>query len=147
MKESPYNYIADPIKAWCEENYYTDFLVTIWVGDHETTQFLALDDNLCSFTWEIDWWEGEKDVRLLGFAPLTDIHIHNYPKPTNYSRIVSKSPYELADWIAKILDHCENKLPDELCLQTCPLYKCCNNQPSDNIEDWLNATAEVDNGN
>ena len=61
---------------------------------------------------------------------------------TNYSRIVSKSPYELADWIAKILDHCENKLPDELCLQTCPLYKCCNDQPSDNIEDWLNAPAE-----
>ena len=67
------------------------------------------------------------------------------PKPiTNYDLIISKNPYELAEWIAKILDHCENKMPDELCRQSCPLYKCCNDQPSDNIEDWLKAKAEED---
>ncbi len=68
---------------------------------------------------------------------------------TNGDVIRSKSDYDLADWIAKILDHCENKMPDELCRQSCPLYKCCNDQPSDNIEDWLKrpGVEVVDNGN
>ena len=74
----------------------------------------------------------------------------DYPKArkpqTNYDRIISKTPYELAEWIAKILDHCENKMPDELCRMSCPLFKCCNDQPYDNIEDWLKSPAEVDNG-
>lgn len=61
---------------------------------------------------------------------------------TNYDLLISKTPYELAEWIAKILDHCENKMPAELCRQSCPLYKCCCDQPSDNIEDWLKAPVE-----
>ena len=142
MTKSPYEYIAEPIKAWCEENYYTDFIVTIWVGDHETTQFLEFDGSCADFVWQNDWWEGEKDVRLVGFAALDDIRIQNYKALTNYHLIVSKTPYELAEWIADILNHCDNKMPEELCRQSCPLYKCCNDQPSDNIEAWLNAPAE-----
>lgn len=61
---------------------------------------------------------------------------------TNADRIRAMSDEALAGWIAKILDHCENKMPDELCRMSCPLYKCCNDQPSDNIEDWLKSPAE-----
>ena len=61
--------------------------------------------------------------------------------PTNYNRIISKTPYELADWIADVLNHCDNKEPGAECRDSCPLYKCCNDGP-DNIEDWLNAPAE-----
>ena len=56
------------------------------------------------------------------------------PKPiTNYDRIVSKSPWELAEWLAEVLFHCSNTL----CDQRCAMYECCCDQPSGNIEDWL----------
>lgn len=61
---------------------------------------------------------------------------------TNYDLLISKTPEELAEWLADILNHCENKRPEELCLMSCPLYKCCNDQPSDNIEDWLKSPAD-----
>ena len=141
MTKSPYEYIAEPIKAWCEENYYTDFIVTIRVGDHETTEYLGLTNDGCNFVWENDWWEGEEDVRLVGFAALDDIRIQNYPALTNYHLIVSKTPYELADWIAQILTYHNVKMYVK-CERSCPLYKCCNDGP-DNIEAWLNAPAEV----
>ena len=63
--------------------------------------------------------------------------VRKMQRHTNADRIRSMSDEELAEWIAKILDHCENKKPEELCRMSCPLYKCCNDQPSDNIEDWL----------
>lgn len=78
--------------------------------------------------------------------PVIDCPDKETPPITNYHLLISKTPEELAEWIAKILDHCENKKPEELCRQSCPLYKCCNDQPSDNIEDWLKSPVEVDNG-
>ena len=62
------------------------------------------------------------------------------PKPiTNYDRIVSKSPGELAEWLAEVLFHCSNTI----CDQRCPMYECCCDQPSDNIEDWLKQEAKI----
>jgi len=68
------------------------------------------------------------------------------PKPqTNYDGIISKTPEELADWIAKVLTyhtkHAANLWAD-VCDPQCPLYKCCNDQPHDNIEDWLKSPVE-----
>ena len=63
------------------------------------------------------------------------------PPRTNYDRIIHKTPYELSEWLADILTHCDNKEPGAECHDSCPLYKCCNDGP-DNIEDWLNAPAE-----
>lgn len=61
------------------------------------------------------------------------------PKPvTNYDRLVSKSPEELAEWLAEVLFHCSNTI----CDKKCPMYKCCCDQPSNNIEDWLKQEAE-----
>ena len=55
---------------------------------------------------------------------------------TNADRIRSMSDYDMADWIADILNHCDNKAPEDECLESCPLYACCN-LPFDNIENWL----------
>lgn len=96
MSVSPYDYICEPIEEWCKKNYYTDFLVTIRVGDREITEYLGLEDNASSFVWEYDWWEGEEDVRLLGFAPVDGIKLHNYPVTSNSDRIRSLSDEELA---------------------------------------------------
>lgn len=62
---------------------------------------------------------------------------------TNGDRIRRMSDYEMADWIADILNHCDNKTPEEECLESCPLYACCN-LPFDNIENWLKSPAEKD---
>lgn len=73
------------------------------------------------------------------------------PKPkTNADRIRGKSDYDLADWIAQILTYHGTysrrppTIDDNDCPHECPLYKCCNDQPSDNIEDWLKSPVEVD---
>lgn len=64
---------------------------------------------------------------------------------TNADRIRGMTDYDLADWIAKILTYHQPFSVDDECPTECPLYKCCNDQPSDNIEDWLKSPVEVDN--
>ena len=82
------------------------------------------------------------DARTM--CPQTDYVLFTPSYKTNYDRLISKTPEELAEWLADILNHCENKRPEELCRMSCPLYKCCNDQPSDNIEDWLKSPVEVE---
>lgn len=65
----------------------------------------------------------------------------DYKPQTNGDRIREMSDYEMADWIADILNHCDNKTPEDECLESCPLYACCN-LPFDNIENWLKSPAE-----
>lgn len=62
-------------------------------------------------------------------------------KTTNADRLRSMTDKELAEWLAEVLFHCSNTICDE----RCPMYKCCCDQPSDNIEDWLKQEAK-DNG-
>lgn len=76
---NPYNDICIPIEEWCQKNYYTDFLVTIKVDDFKYTEYLEFNGNTMQFEWLNDWWEGEKDIRLLGFIPIDRINIQNYP--------------------------------------------------------------------
>lgn len=76
------------------------------------------------------------------------------PKPmSNGDKIRAMSDYDLADWIAQTLMYHGSfsrrplTLDDNECPHECPLYKCCNDQQSDNIEDWLKSPVEeVDNG-
>ena len=69
---------------------------------------------------------------------------------TNADRIRTMTDEELADWIADILN-CHGAFSasedfdfDRFCID-CPLNKCCNDQPTDNIEGWLKSPVEVDN--
>lgn len=74
-------------------------------------------------------------------------------KPLSNGDVIrSKSDYDLADWIANIL-MCHGAFArsedfdfDRYCAD-CPLDKCCNDQPSDNIEDWLKAPADKEDTN
>ena len=82
---------------------------------------------------------------LVSFYEAKGEHITKCPrrKPiTNYDRIVSKSPMELAEWLAELLFHCSNTI----CDKRCPMYECCCDQPSDNIEDWLKQEAQCTSG-
>ena len=86
----------------------------------------------CRKCAEFDWCVENEDCGLFK------------PKPqTNYDYLISKTPEELAEWIADILTFHNVKMFVE-CEKACPLYKCCNDQPSDNIEDWLKSPVEVE---
>lgn len=60
---------TEPIVVWlkqkyeCEQNY------------QEVTDMLSLSDNGWFSEWlfENDWWEGQQDVDLIGFAPVSEI--------------------------------------------------------------------------
>lgn len=60
---------------------------------------------------------------------------------TNYDNLISKTPEEMADWLCKILTYCSNRH----CNPDCPLFKCCHDQQTDNIEGWLKSPVEVGN--
>ncbi len=88
------------------------------------------------------WWFGGnyacKDCHNIAIGS----HPIELDKPqTNGDRIRGMSDYDMADWIADILNHCDNKKPEDECLESCPLYACCN-LPFDNIEDWLKSPAK-----
>lgn len=78
MSESPYAIIAELIEKWSEDNYYGTFLVTISIDGFETTELLEFEPvNGC--VWVNDWWEGQENVKLLGFMPIDDIRIYGSP--------------------------------------------------------------------
>ena len=76
--------------------------------------------------------------------PILWVETHHV-KPTNGDVIRGMTDYDLADWIAEILTYHGGLYSQRdrfECDQECPLYKCCNDQPSDNIEDWLKLPAD-----
>ena len=64
-------------------------------------------------------------------------------KMSNADCIRSMTDYELADWVAKVLFYhgLVERHPYLDCDKNCPLYECCNDQPTDNIEGWLKSAA------
>ena len=72
--------------------------------------------------------------------------VRKMQRQTNGDVIRSMNNYDLADWIAKILIYHGKVALNEYhvdCDKGCPLYYCCNDQPTDNIEGWLDLPAEV----
>lgn len=91
------------------------------------------------------------DTTFKGNGNVSFIPVITNANPTpmsNGDKIRSLSDYDIADWIAQILMYHGSfsrrplTLDDNECPYECPLYKCCNDQPSDNIEDWLRAPAD-----
>lgn len=78
--DDPYEEVAKIIEGWCEKHYYGSALVTLSVDGIETTEYLDFNGNEMTFIWENDWWEGEKDVYLLGFQMLEDLRFVGFPE-------------------------------------------------------------------
>lgn len=69
--QDPYSaigkYIRDHITA------IEDIIAVIKINEVETNQLFTVDINEENyFIWENDWWEGEEDVALLDFFPVSD---------------------------------------------------------------------------
>ena len=71
-----YQEVVDIIKE--KSPYYCDYLVSLDIGGDITSEILQFDAPTLDYIWQNDWWEGEKEVILLGFAPTRDIILHGY---------------------------------------------------------------------
>ena len=83
---NPYEKIGNIVDAWAKENGYSDMIVTVAVNGEIKTEYMTPHFNCYGFIdsfrweWEYDWWEGQDDVFLLGFRPLTMIRCYGCPK-------------------------------------------------------------------
>lgn len=76
---NPYDTIAKIIEEWCEQNYYTNFLVTLVLDTELTVEFLEFNGSDFEWIWNNDWWEGESSVELVGFVAQEDILVEGTP--------------------------------------------------------------------
>ncbi len=75
----PYTEVGNIVEDWCETHYYGDALVTLFIDGRVTTEYLEFNGDTMQFTWANDWWEGEKDIELIGFRMLGDIMFFGPP--------------------------------------------------------------------
>lgn len=68
---NPYEEAAAIIEAWANAHFYDDFVVTLLIDGRRLNTLLLFEEN--DFMWNDDWHEGEKDVVLVGFFPVTEI--------------------------------------------------------------------------
>lgn len=76
---NPYREIREIIEQWCSQNRYGDVLVTISVNGEEITEYLSWEPYE-GFVWDMDWWEGEKEVILMGFRMRHDLTFYGFPE-------------------------------------------------------------------
>lgn len=72
ISKDPYTEAAEIIEQWANKNYYDDFVVTLRLDGEIVTTLLCVDE-AANMEWDNDWWEGQKEVRMIGFAPLSDL--------------------------------------------------------------------------
>lgn len=62
--------------------WHGSFVVQLDVDGYDLTTLLIDNRDYGgaaeNYTWETDWWEGEKDVYLLGVAPVSDIDLSKH---------------------------------------------------------------------
>jgi len=80
----PYDVIEDVIDTWCQEHYYSNFLVTLSIEGTLCVEYLYFemgDPNWPDphFVWENDWWEGQKDIKLIGFIDVGSVYVSGTP--------------------------------------------------------------------
>lgn len=103
VSEDPYTEIANIIDEWCKKNYYGSFVVTISRDGQIITEYLEFDGSSFGFIWENDWWEGEKEIYLLGFMPMLQLRVYGAPGvDINYDKIRSMSVEEFAQWLCDV---------------------------------------------
>lgn len=109
---------------------------------HDDINFLG-KPGICWGTKEMESCSCGGDKRKCDFYDY--VRQEATPKMTNGDVIRSKSDYDLADFLAAILDNCYHlgtTHPMRNCNKDCPMYNCCNNTKLNNIEEWLNQEVE-----
>lgn len=71
--QDPYNVIGKYIRDHI--TVIEDIIAVIKINEVETNQLFMVDGDMNKgnyFIWENDWWEGEKDVTLIDFFPVSE---------------------------------------------------------------------------
>lgn len=99
--DDPYTEIAKIIEEWCKHNIYDSFVVTISRNGEIITEYLELDGSSIDFIWEMDWWEGKKEIYLLGFMPMCQLRVYGAGE-THYDKLRAMSVEEMAEWLCDV---------------------------------------------
>lgn len=76
----PYTEAANVVEAWCRKNFYDHFLVTLDLDGELTTQLLMCEtEDELKMVWDVDWYEGQKKIQVMGFRPISDFHLYGAP--------------------------------------------------------------------
>lgn len=75
----PYKEALEIIEAWARKNFYDQFVATLLLDGELETELVVLDQ-MGYLIWDNDWWEGQKDIRLLGFCPVHNMYYLGEPK-------------------------------------------------------------------
>ena len=67
--------ILDLIDEYCQRNGYEDMLVTLQADGDVLTVVLEFDGNNMTWCWSWDWYEGQRQVDLLGYVPLQHVRV------------------------------------------------------------------------
>lgn len=81
-KKDPYAEAAAIVTAWCEKNFYDSFLVTLELDGKPETCLLQYDfekDAANVPCWDVDWWEGQTKITVLGFRPFCEFLLYGEP--------------------------------------------------------------------
>lgn len=73
-----YEAVGDIIREWAEKNQpyvYCEYIVDIQTPNGRYNQYLEYDISNDCWIWQCDWWEGENEIELFGFAPLDEIEL------------------------------------------------------------------------
>lgn len=73
-----YEAVSDIIKEWAEKNQpyvYCAYIVDIQTPNGRNMEYVEYDISDDCWIWQNDWWEGEDEIELFGFAPLDEIEL------------------------------------------------------------------------
>lgn len=79
--------IFEPIIEWCDRNFYADMIVTIKADNNIITTILycsSLIGDSINYEFLDDWYEGEENISLVGFFPLSHIEVHSNPDSVHF---------------------------------------------------------------
>lgn len=68
----PYTEVADYIASRVTLLDFGAWLVKLALDDRETTELLTYDKD-DGFVWDNDWYEGERDVKVIDFVDANDV--------------------------------------------------------------------------
>lgn len=71
---TPPERILDRVDTYARLYGYDDYLVTIDLAGEVVTEILLCENG--ELAWVNDWWEGQSNVNLLGFIPVSHIKIY-----------------------------------------------------------------------
>lgn len=88
-----------------------DIIAVIKINEVETNQLFMVDTNEENyFIWETDWWEGEEDVTLIDFFPVSEAQRANQSVQSADTISRQMAIAEIARWIGYIDEDMINRI-------------------------------------